>query len=102
MPRDPVNGIRDVRPDLAYPLAVYCHLFDCSIDTARRHIRAGKVTAIQRPTANGTRSMILGAELLRLYGEQALAAPAPTETKTERARRARRSLDRLRTLGVKC
>ncbi len=90
-----------MRPDLAYPLTVYAFLFDCSVDSARRHIRAGKVSAIKRPTANGSRMMVLGAELLRLYGEQALAGPVPEETKAERTRRAELAKDRLRKLGVK-
>lgn len=84
-------GVRDIRPDALYPLTAVASLFGVSIETAARWCRSGKVKAIPRATPQ-TPYRVLGAVMLALVGEMAGSVGEPSETRAERAARAKRAV----------
>lgn len=108
-----VKGFRDVRPDVYYPLSVYCRLLNCGLKTGYRHAKAGAVKTLQvravrsKPSVAkcgrkgaGPRHQVLGAEILRVAGVNLLALPEASETKAERRDRVKGAVERLKALGV--
>lgn len=85
---DAPRTLADVEPAGVYGIADYARLFGVSLDTARGRVRAGRVKALPRRGAFGEPIKLLGAELLRHAGLDALSVPAPTETERQRLARA--------------
>ena len=98
--RKPVKNWSQVERDRVYLTADVAALLNCSIETATRRIKAGLIRSLPRLT-KGEGYRVMGAELLRLLGEQGLELAGPSETAGERKARAAASLDRVRRAAAR-
>lgn len=96
--RSPLSDWRDVNPGVAYSTADLAGLMGVSEETALRWARAGRVASLPRVCAQ-TPYRFLGAELLKLLGDQAAGLTGPSETPSQRATRAEAAKRRVRQLA---
>jgi hypothetical protein len=76
----------DVRPGGVYDFAAVAGLFGVTVQTVERWVAAGKLAAFTTP--GGSERRVLGAVLLAYLGGSAAYLPQPSETRSERRRRA--------------
>ncbi len=88
----------DVKPGVTYSTADLAGLMGVSEGTVLRWVHAGRLSFLPRVSAQA-HYRFLGAELLKLLGDQAGALGEPSETVRQREARAEAARERVRQLA---
>lgn len=83
----PPKDFREINPAAVYTAEEVAELLRLTVTTIREWVKAGKIGCLPR---HGPKApiRILGSTILGLLGEQGRTLPGPTETRTERRKRA--------------
>jgi hypothetical protein len=97
-PRSQLTPFRDIDLAAVYTTAEIAAIMRVTEDKVRRWCRAGRLAPLPSVCASGP-YRVLGSEVPKLLGGQRPVPTKPTETISERNRRAAETLDRIRTLA---